>query len=309
MKSLRSGDCIGIFSSSSPTNQHALDRLTSYFETKGINVKVAPHTLLSNGYMAGPAEKRAQDFHSLVADPSISCVMTANGGAGAIQMVPLIDYDLIRSNPKIICGLSDPTSILNAITAKTGLATFHGPNGYNFGHKSPSTFTEKNWWRIVEGKTKLPFTFPIGSEIRVLKKPMNMSCFEGQIFGGNLRSLIYLVGSEYMPNLNECVLFIEEIGVQVHDLDALLYHLILSRSVDRLAGLIVGQLVGCTEHDHPNSDSFDDMILRVFGGFDFPIVSNIPLGHTADKITIPIGCRIRVDLSTPNLQLLEVPFD
>jgi muramoyltetrapeptide carboxypeptidase len=310
MKPLQRGDCIGVFSSSSPTTQAALERLTSYFESHGLRVKVAEHTLLQSGYMAGPVEKRVEDFHSLIDDHDVKCVMTANGGSSAIQMVPLLDYALIRRNPKIICGLSDPTSILNAITVRSGIPTFHGPNGYNFGHKSPSPFTESNWWPMVGGHIDLPYTFPVSDQIRILSPGSvgSGSQVEGRIFGGNLRSLIYLLGSDYMPQLDECVLFIEEIGVQVHDLDSLLNQLVLSDSVDRIVALIVGQLVGCSESEYPESDSVEEMILRVFAGFNFPIISNVPVGHTADKLTIPIGSRVRLNVAQPSLQLIESPF-
>jgi muramoyltetrapeptide carboxypeptidase len=143
-KSLRPGETIGIFSSSSPTTEEAVTRLRKYFEMRGYRTKVAPHTLLASGYMAGEPRQRAADINMLFTDDEVSLLMTATGGASAIQMLPHVDYEAIAKHPKILAGLSDPTCLLNAITAGTGLPTFHGPNGYNFGHKSPTAFTEAN---------------------------------------------------------------------------------------------------------------------------------------------------------------------
>ena len=307
MKRLCKGDCIGVCSTSSPTNADDIARLTAYFETWGFQVKVAPHTLLDQGYMAGSARERTEDFNALVADKSVNAIMTANGGTGAIQIIPLLDYQLIHNNPKIICGLSDPTSVLNAITAKTGVHTFHGPNGYYFGHKTPTPFTELNWWRIVTGDHDIPYSFPVASEMSILKGATSVA--EGPIMGGNLRSLVYLLGSEYMPSLDNCILFIEEIGMQIHNIEALLNQLIMSHSLQNIAALIIGQLVDCVETDYNARDSWQEMVLRTFEGYEFPIVSNIPLGHTNDKITIPLGCIVHVDISRTCIQLLESPFE
>lgn len=132
---------------------------------------------------------------------------------------------------------------------------------------------------------------------------------QGRIFGGNLRSLLYLLGSEYMPRLDHSILFVEEIGLQVHDIDALLNQLVLSRSLDRIVALVVGQLVGCEEKDYPGSDTVEEMLVRVFKEYNFPILCNVPLGHTNDKITIPLGCQVRLDLALPSMHLISSPFN
>ena len=168
-KRLRPGDTIGILSTSSPTEPKALDRIKSYFERKGYSACVAPNTLARHGFMAGTPQIRADDFNLMLHDPKIRMIVTAMGGAGAAHLLPLIDYEALSNDPKMIVGLSDPSVVLNAITSVTDVPTIHGPNGVEFGYDQLTPYSEENFWPIVSQNLELPHIYPVGNEIKVLR--------------------------------------------------------------------------------------------------------------------------------------------
>lgn len=302
---LEKGDCIGIFSSSSPITVSALQRIEKYFLDRGYKCKVAAHTLDAMSFMAGKPQDKVSDLNSLIIDPNVKIIITAMGGESAIQMLPFIDFELLKKYPKIICGLSDPTSILNAITYNTSIPTFHGLNGYNFGYTEITEFSEMNWWKLITGDLSVPFTYPLEGRLKVLKEgsPINAS-----IFGGNLSSFCSLIGTPYFPNMNGKILFIEEVFSEFARIDICLNQLKLSGVFEQIVGLIVGENFECNDPSENTPESYEKLLLRNFEAYKFPIIYNVPLGHTADKITLPIGCTFMLNTENGTLSLLDYPF-
>ena len=306
-KRLQPGDTIGIVSPSSRTTEKHINRMISYFEEKDYSVTVAPNALASFSFMAGTVKKRADDFNLMLRDPSVRMVMTSMGGAGALHLLPFIDYDALSSDPKIVVGLSDLVVILNALTCKTGVPTFHGPNGVEFGGGVPlvdipvllTRFTEENFWPIISENICIPYTFPV-SHAKVLREGKA----EGRLFGGNLKTLQTLIGTPWEPEWENCILFIEEFKNEIQKTDAMLAHFRLAGVFDAINGLVVGQPAECGEGEE---ESREVVILRNCAEYDFPIIANIPLGHTDDKITLPIGCSVRLNTGDSSLELLESP--
>jgi muramoyltetrapeptide carboxypeptidase len=297
---LRCGNTIGIVSTSSPPTPEAIDKMKSYFEKKGYSVKVSPNALAKFGFMAGTNKQRADDLNLMLHDPDVRMIVTSMGGAGAIHLLPLIEYDLIRSDPKIITGLSNPAIILNAISHVADLPTFHGPNGVEFGTGPLTSFSEENFWTMVSESLHLPYTFPV-NEMKILREG---EVAEGRLFGGHHRTIQPLIGTLYEPDWEDSVLFIEEINDELYKIDAMLAHFRLAGVFRSIKGLIVGSPAESYEVE---VETLEDIILRNCEGYDFPIATNIPLGHTDDKITVPIGCRVRLNPDKPSFELLESP--
>lgn len=305
--SLKKGDTVGFFSSSSPTNQIAINKMINYFESRGYKTIVAPHTLVDLGFMAGTPKMKTDDLHYLVKNDNVKIIITASGGTSSLQMLPYIDYKLIAKHPKIICGLSDPTTILNSISHLSGVPTFHGPNGVSFGESDPTQFSESNWWNIVTNNLQLPFEYPVQDKIKVLKKCEKG--VEGEIFGGNLGMLCFMMGSKYFPNMKGKILFIEEIFKNYYQIDNMLNQLKNAGVFNQIVGLIVGENYECKEANFPqHKESYEEVLLRNLGEFDFPIIYNVPLGHTEDKITIPIGIKVRMETNPGSIKLVSTPF-
>lgn len=302
---LEKGDYVGIFSSSSPISKEALDKMEKYFLNLGYKCEIAPHTLDTFSFMAGKPEDKVSDLNRLIKDPKIKIIITAMGGDSAIQMLPYMDFELFSKYPKIICGLSDPTSILNAISDKSHIPTFHGLNGYNFGYTEITKFSEVNWWKIISGDFTVPFIFPLDGRLKVLKTGPQVSA---PILGGNLSVLCSLIGTPYFPKVKGKILFIEEVFSEFARIDTCLTQLRLSGIFEQIVGLVIGQNYECSDPSEKNPESYEELLLRNFVGYNFPIIYNIPLGHTEDKIALPIGCTCMVDTEHETFSLLDYPF-
>ena len=300
-KRLTPGDKIGIISTSSPAEPEWVERTREYFETHGYPVEVGPHTLDRLGFMAGTTEDRAQDIHAMLHDPSIRMLMTASGGATAARLLPLLDYAAMRADPKIFIGLSDPTILLNGFTHLSGVVTFHGPNGYDFGKLGIAKYSEENFWPIVSGNIEIPYKFPT-PEMCVLK---DGPVVEGRLLGGNFPTNIALLGTPWEPDWEGKILFLEELFVDLQKTDAMLTHLRLAGVFDKIYGLVMGQYVQLVSQGL--QETYESVILDNCTGYHFPVVSNLLIGHTLDQLTLPVGCRTRLDTSRRALELVEWP--
>jgi muramoyltetrapeptide carboxypeptidase len=138
---------VAIVSTSSPISADELDRVVAYFTDRGHPVTVAPHARASSGYLAGHPADRAADLMASFADPSIGLIVPTTGGKGAVQLLELLDYDTIAASPKVFTALSDPVVLANAITARTGLATLHGPTGFDFSRPTVNQTTGDAFWQ------------------------------------------------------------------------------------------------------------------------------------------------------------------
>jgi muramoyltetrapeptide carboxypeptidase len=299
---LRRGDVVGVVSTSSPVTSEAVAQMRRYFESRGYKVKVAPHALERFGFLAGHANVRASDFNSLLRDPEVRMIVTTMGGTGAAHLLPLVDYEAFAASPKIVVGLSNPAVLLNAMTQRTGVPTFHGPNGVEFGGLAPLTaFTETNFWTLVQGGLTLPYAFPLGGEMNIVREGPTA---EGPLFGGDLRAVQLLIGTPWEIDWEGAIVFIELFRVELFRLDAFLAHLRLAGVFAGLRGLIVGRPAEC---DAVEVETLDDIVRRSCEGYDFPIATDVLIGHTDDKITVPLGCRVRLDCLRGSLELLESP--
>jgi muramoyltetrapeptide carboxypeptidase len=296
------GSGVAIVSTSSPVAADEMDRLVAYFEGRGHPVTVAPHARAATGYLAGPARERAADLVAAFTDPDVALIVPATGGKGAAHLVDLLDYDAIAANPTVFTALSDPSIIANAITARTGLATLHGPTGYDFFARDPvDTATEQAFWRIVSGPVKDAEVH--GTDWRVPRGAG--AVFSGPIAGGHLGTVRALVGTPWMPDLTGALLILEEVFVPWVQIDAALTHLRLAGVFDRIAGLLVAVPVDSAREDAPD-ESFDELVLRCVGG-SFPVATGAAFGHTVTKFPLPLGLAAQIDLTGahPVLRYLE----
>jgi muramoyltetrapeptide carboxypeptidase len=213
----------------------------------------------------------------------------------------LVDYEAIRTDPKIIVGLSNPAILLNAITSKTGVPTFHGPNGVDFGYEELIPFTTDKFWPIVSENLALPYSYSVDDEINVVR---SAGTVEGRLFGGHLKTVQRLIGTHWAPEWKDSILFLEEYTLNFSEVDKALTHFKLAGILDSIAGLIFGRPVEC---DPVQVETIEDILLRICAESNYPIFNDIRIGHTEEKITVPIGCRVRLNSEKPSFQLLESP--
>ncbi|SRR6266498_151505 len=298
---VRPGDTVAIVSTSSPVSPDELDRVSHYFRERGYGVTVAPGAGGATGYLAGPREQRAADLMAAFADPAVRLIVPATGGKGAAHLLDLLDFEVIRANPKVFTGVSDPSILGNAVYHRAALLTLHGPSGYDFFQPEVNADTETAFWQIVSGPVA-------GHEVkgdgwRVLRGAGRQ--ITGHVVGGHLGTIRALIGTPWMPDVTGAVLVLEEVFVPWVAVDQALTHLRLAGVFDRIAALVVGVPIDCAREDAPDED-WDQMILRCVGG-DCPVVTNVEFGHTARKVPLVIGGRVTLDLQTtsPMLRYLD----
>lgn len=287
---LAHGQTIGIVTVSAPEPhlfpvefQRGLDALSR----EGYDLRLARHANASRGYMAAPEHELAEDLHEMFSDPSIAGVICAGGGTNANRLLRHLDFDLIRSNPKVFVGVSNPTVLINAVMSKARLITFHGPSVvWDWGSRDRPEWTAQHFRHIVAGEAEGADLSRFG--LRWLKE----GAASGPLVGGNLSSLRSLIGTPWEPEWSGRVLIWEDVGEDVEHLDAALTHFRDAGILTQLRGMIVGKLVDC----EPSRDwGVEQMMSDLLGEFDFPIAVGIPFGHTPLKFTVPLGVTVELD--------------
>jgi muramoyltetrapeptide carboxypeptidase len=288
-KRLVKGDSVGIVSVSSPVKQDVIDRSIEYLSSLGFNVVIGDNIEAQRGYMAGSPEERIHDLHKMFEREDIKAIFCAYGGTSANHLLSLIDYNMIRHNPKIFMGMSDPSVIVLAIHSLANLVTFHGPTGYNFGEGGMTSFTEEFFLKTIMTLE------PLGAITNSKWVSLKEGGAEGRIIGGNLTLLQSLLGTPYEPNWEGAILFWEDLFVEYHTIDLILTQFEHAGILKKIQGMIVGTLVECQETEYDTDETLEEIILRLTRDYDFPVLMNVDLGHTDDKITIPIGVKVELD--------------
>ena len=223
----------------------------------------------------------------------IDAIMCARGGYGANRVLPLLDYDLIKENPKIFIGYSDITAYLTSITQKTKLVTFHGP----------MLTTYKNSWveynysimqRVLAGETFIKLFSPNGLEPRVLKHGEAT----GPLWGGNMCLLMNRLGTNDSLNTDGIILFLEDIDEYLYSFERILVHMKEAGMLDKIKGLVFGELKDIKDQEIAFERNTDEIILDICGDLDIPILSNFPCGHGKFQSTLPIS--INTEINTKN---------
>jgi muramoyltetrapeptide carboxypeptidase len=304
---LRPGDTVGILSPAGATfHPDQIDLVVDAVKGLGFVPKLAPHATERYGYLAGPDEVRAADVNALFADPSIAALMPIHGGWGSARILPYLDYDTIRANPKVLVGFSDITALLLGIHSQTGLITFHGPHGitsWREGQVDPLR-------RVVINGEALTYTNPLLGEdqdrlmrVRGRVQTITPGQASGTLIGGNLSVIAGIVGSPYMPNTEGAILFLEDIGEAPYRVDRMLTQLKLAGILDNLAGFIFGQCTNCGPGETYGSLTLEQILEDHIKPLGIPAWSGAWIGHVEPIWTLPIGGGVTVDAGTGAIQM------
>jgi muramoyltetrapeptide carboxypeptidase len=300
---LRAGDLIGVVSPASTiADPTRIERGVSYLEKMGYRTCVGEHILKTHGYLAGTDEERAGDLHAMFRNREVKAIMCIRGGYGTPRLLSLIDYRLVARNPKIFVGYSDITSLQLALFKKCGLITFQGPMVGVDMPDQMDAFTESLFWRLLTSPRKAGSVLPNGEPVNTLREGKGT----GVLVGGNLAHLVASMGTPYIPQLKGAVVFLEDIGEEPYRVDRMLSQLRHASVLRQAAGILAGQFTSCAPKDSSApSLSLDDVFREIAALAPTPFMSNLPFGHEARKMTMPIGIRVRMNASQHTLELLE----
>ncbi|MGW2331617.1 S66 peptidase family protein [Streptomyces sp. NPDC001700] len=286
---LTKGDRIGIVTVSAPEpaqHQDAFARGVEALRNRGFETVTAEHALDVHGYRAGSEAKLLKDFHTYIADPNIAAVVCAGGGKNANRLLSGLDFPLIAAHPKPIVGVSDPSLLLNAITARANVVTFHGPSVlWDWGAEDapPTTgdhFTSVLADRAQAGRIDAPLAWA---------RP---GTADGHLVAGCLSSLRCLLGTPWEPLWHGAIFVWEDAFKPVETLDQTLTHFRDAGVLDKISGMVVGELLGC---EPSGGLGATEMVMDLCGEYGFPIAFGLPFGHTPLKYTLPIGAGARLD--------------
>lgn len=271
------------------------------FDELGLRLTFGLHVEVQDQFGSSPVDLRIADLHDAFADPEVKAVLTVLGGYNANQLLPYIDWDLIAANPKIFCGYSDITALSCAIFAKTGLVTYSGPHYSTFGMRQhceqnldwfaaammseapvviepAETWSDDHWYLNQGNRTIEPNDGPW---------VLGDGAAEGRLIGGNLCTLNLLHGTEYMPDLSDTILFVEDdIESMPQTFDRDLTSLVQQPAFETVRGLLIGRF-------QRGGGMSEAMLAEIVGSKreldGLPIVANLDFGHTNPIATLPVG--------------------
>lgn len=289
-KSIKVNSTIGVVSPSYWLDENVLKNTAKFFTELGYNIEISKSNSLQWGPFAGTPQERADDLHRMFVNPKIDAVMCARGGYGANRVLPLLDYDLIRKNPKIFIGYSDITAYLTSITQQTNLVTFHGPMLTTY-KKSWVKYNYNLMNRVLTGEKNINIEPPESLKTRILKD----GTASGPLWGGNMSLLINRLGTLDTLNTNGVILFLEDIDEYLYSFERMLVQMRASGMFDQINGLIIGELEDIRDQEVRFGRNTDEIILDICGDLDIPIVSNFPCGHGKYQATLPISITTEID--------------
>lgn len=285
----------------------------------GLKVSFSKHCEETDAFHSSSVRSRIEDLHEAFSDPKVKGILTTIGGYNSIQLLNEINYQLIQKNPKILCGYSDITTLQNALFAKTGLITFSGPHFSTFGCikgmgyvtdyfqrclfsdqpfevVSSDSWSDDEWYLDQENRTFIP-----NSGL----KGIQLGKATGTIVGGNVDSFTVLQGTEFMPSLQNSVLFLEDnYPITAEVFDRHLHSLILQKDSRSIQGIVIGRF---QKESKISMDALTAIIQSKKELKSIPVVAGADFGHTMPLFTFPIGGKVEMEVSDSKIRLKILP--
>lgn len=299
-KKLKKGDTIGIIAPASCTTYEKVLEAKKNIEDMGYQVILGECTKKQWYSYAGTDEERAEEINSFFADKSIDAIICMRGGYGCNRLIELLDFEVIKRNPKIFVGYSDITTLHIALNEKANLITFHGPMAVSNFTGNYNRDTYENFIEILSNSRDKQSIKNIIKELKVL----NEGRAKGKLVGGNLATLIATLGTEYDLDYNGKILFLEDVGEKTYKIDRFLNQLKKHGVFEKIEGLVLGDFKNCIQ------DSEKDMtLLEVFQNYfkelKKPVIYNFESGHSEPMLTLPLGAICEIDTYNKELKVLE----
>jgi muramoyltetrapeptide carboxypeptidase len=298
---LTAGARLAVLSPASTPNPQLVQRGVERLEALGYRAVLSEHALDRGPlYYAGTREERLADLHAAFADPEIDGILCTRGGWGSAELLPYLDAELIRANPKVFVGYSDHTALHCWLQNEAKLVTFYGPMvAADFGRDEGVDLA--SWQSSVGGNKSWATAAKDG--LRILRPGVA----EGVLRGGCLSILAEGLGTPYAVQTADSILFLEDIGTKPYQWDRMLLHLRYSGHLETVRGIVFGDMEQCVSAEE--MDFLERAVLHALREFEGPIAIGLRSGHVkAPNITLPVNVRVRLDLSSaenPEMQFIE----
>ena len=282
---LKKGDIIGVVAPSNPIigdNIEEIEKAKEIIEADGFRVKFSENLFSNTNIYSGTAREKAEDINNMFADKDVKMIWCAKGGNNSNSTFEYLDFDIIKNNPKIICGYSDITSITNIITEKTGLVTFSSTNFKTIATDETDYSYKQALNRFVQGSLEFG-----QNDFKIIKNGEA----EGKLIGGNLSLIRGLVCGKYKVDFTDKILFIEELGYETDPamVSNNLYYMKQNGVFDKIKGLWIGN------YEHESGIALEKIVLDcIEEKYNFPIIKSNNFGHIEKKEVIPIGTKAKI---------------
>lgn len=284
-KKLKYGDTIGILATAGEVeNKENVLRAKKFFKNLGYKVVLSKNIFDEFRYLSGTDEKKIEEMHEFFSNPEINAIICMRGGYGAIRLIKKMDYDLIRSNPKIFCGYSDISALSVMMLKKSGLMTFWGPLAQSdFGVEQPNKFTLNSFFEAVTSN-------------QLIYKPSANKIYKsgsakGILWGGNLGTIVSLCGQDFLPN-EDFIFFAEDLNEAVYKIDKMMTQLMnVEQFTKHVKGIVLGDFLYID-----NEQWLNELFSEIGNKLNIPVIGGFKITHDTEKVTLPYGAN--AELST-----------
>ncbi len=292
---LRPGDAIGI---TCPAGYVSPERVACAVEVLtrwGFRVVLGETIGTGDYYFSGHDAERLADLQAMLDDGSIKAILMGRGGYGCSRIIDDIDFSAFQKAPKWVCGFSDITVLHSHIRQHFGIATLHAPMCGAFTPESEGSHYIQSLQQALTGQP-LEYAFPPSTYNR-------HGATGGIVTGGNLAILAHLTGSPSQADTAGKILFIEDIGEHLYNVDRLLLNLKRSGQLSGLKGLLVGQFTDMEDTERPFGQTLEEIIWDKVSEYDYPVAFNFPCGHSQENVTLPLGMPMRLEVGESGSRL------
>ncbi|MGQ0738287.1 MAG: S66 peptidase family protein [Bacteroidota bacterium] len=295
---LQKGDTIGLVC---PAGYMEIEKVQTCIQTLkewGYLVKVG-NTVGSNSetYFSGPDQKRLNDFQQMLDDEEVKAVLCARGGYGTGRIIEAIRFKKFKKNPKWIIGYSDITVLHAHLYSNYYISSLHAPMAAAFNDGGHSNQYAASLRDVLEGK-KIKYTCTTNDFNRIGEA-------EGELVGGNLALLAHLVGTESDLKTKGRILFIEDVGEQLYNIDRMMHQLKRNGKLAKLAGLMVGIFSDVKDTERPFGQTVQEIIWEVIKEYDYPVCFDFPVSHTDLNYALKIGVEYKLKITNSKVALEE----
>ena len=295
---LRKGDLIGMVC---PAGHMPKSRMRTCMrvlkQEGGFRVREGRTLGAGEGYFSGTDDERLSDLQEMLDDPEVKAVLCARGGYGVGRIIDRVDFSSFRKKPKWVVGFSDITVLHAHIHSRFGIATLHAPMAGAFNAGGWKGASVGSLHRALTGKKSLYKTEPHGFDRRGHAR--------GPLIGGNLALLSHLVGSRSEPDTEGCILFLEEVGEQLYNIDRMLHQLKRAGKLKGLAGLVVGGFTECRDTDRPFGQTAYGIVRDIVAEYGYPVCYGFPVSHGRDNLALKSGCTHELRVNRRGTVLFE----
>jgi len=307
---LTKGDTIGLIAPGSGIGRLSFEKAIANLKKLGFKPHYTKNLRVNKSFLAGTDQQRVDDIHYMFSNTDVKGILCIRGGYGSNRLLPLIDYELIRNNPKVFMGYSDITALLYGIYSQTNLVCFHGPVGISsFNQYATNIFTRE----VIKAKNKIiikrPKEWDDKIELAFNMVKISAGVAQGRLVGGNLSVLVSLIGTPYDIDFTNKIVFLEDIGEKPYKIDRMLTQLVQSGKLGKAAGVALGIFKECDyapeDEAYDTSSSLHEVLKDRLSNLQIPVIYGLPFGHIKDNAVLPFGIQAKLNVDKNSLTIME----